>query len=72
MWQAKQENVGETMIKYMQNGPIMPSCESTVVQNDEFLCKLEQKLIHLSAKYGWLNYHGLQKPWISRIFLGIH
>ena len=45
MWQAKQENVGETMIKYMQNGPIMSSY-------DEFLCKLEQKLIHLSAKYG--------------------
>lgn len=34
------------------NGPIMPSCESKVVQNDEFLSKLEKELIILSAKYG--------------------
>lgn len=52
MWQAKEVNMSESMIKHLQNGPIMPSCESTVVQNDEFLCKLEQKLIDLSAKYG--------------------
>ena len=43
---------GENMIEYLQNGPIMPSCESKVVQNDEFLSKLEQKLILLSEKYG--------------------
>nr|WP_295001296.1 hypothetical protein [uncultured Methanobrevibacter sp.] len=40
------------MIKHLQNGPIMPSSESKVVQNDAFLTKLEQKLILLSAKYG--------------------
>ena len=34
------------------NGPIMPSSESKVVQNDQFLSKLEQELISLSAKYG--------------------
>ena len=40
------------MIEHLQNGPIMPSSESEVVQNDAFLTKLEQKLILLSAKYG--------------------
>ncbi len=40
------------MLRHELNGPIMPSRESKVVQNDEFLTKLEQKLIHLSDKYG--------------------
>lgn len=40
------------MLKHLINGPIMPSYESEVVQNDEFLSKLEKKLILLSAKYG--------------------
>lgn len=40
------------MLKHLINGPIMPSGESEVVQNDEFLSKLEKKLILLSAKYG--------------------
>ena len=40
------------MLEHLQNGPIMPSSESKVVQNDEFLSKLEQKLIKLSSKYG--------------------
>ena len=39
------------MLKHLINGPIMPSCESEVVQNDEFLSKLEKKLIFLSKKY---------------------
>ena len=40
------------MLKHLINGPIMPSCESEIVQNDGFLSKLEKKLIFLSAKYG--------------------
>ena len=44
--------IGEKMLRHELNGPIMPSCESEVVRNDEFLTKLEQKLIYLSAKYG--------------------
>lgn len=40
------------MFKYDLNGPIMPSSESKIVQNDAFLSKLEQKLIILSAEYG--------------------
>lgn len=40
------------MLKHLLNGPIMPSCDSQVVQNDEFLSKLESKLIELSEKYG--------------------
>jgi len=40
------------MLKHLINGPIMPSYESEVVQNDEFLSKLEKKLILLSKKYG--------------------
>lgn len=40
------------MLRHLQNGPIMPSSESKVVQNDEFLSKLEKELIVLSAKYG--------------------
>ena len=40
------------MIRCDCNGKIMLSCESKVVQNDEFLFKLEKKLITLSEKYG--------------------
>jgi hypothetical protein len=40
------------MLEHLQKGTIMPSSESKVVQNDEFLSKLEQKLIKLSSKYG--------------------
>ena len=40
------------MLQHRLNGPIMPSCESKTVQNDEFLSKLEQKLKSLSAEYG--------------------
>lgn len=40
------------MLRHLQNGPIMSSSESKVVQNDEFLSKLEKELIVLSAKYG--------------------
>ena len=42
----------DIMLQSDCNGPIMPSCESETVQNDEFLSKLEQKLIALSAEYG--------------------
>ena len=42
----------KTMILHELNGPIMPSCESSVVQNDAFLSKLEKELIVISAKYG--------------------
>ena len=40
------------MIRNDCNGKIMLSCESEIVQNDEFLSKLEKKLITLSKKYG--------------------
>ena len=40
------------MIECLLNGPIMPSSESEIVKNDEFLSKLEKKLISLSEKYG--------------------
>lgn len=40
------------MLRHELNGPIMPSSESPVVQNDAFLSKLEHELIHLSAKHG--------------------
>jgi hypothetical protein len=40
------------MIEHELNGPIMPSSKSKTVQNDEFLTKLEAKLIELSEKYG--------------------
>ena len=48
-------NIKKTVDKMLRcdcNGKIMPSCESEVVQNDEFLSKLEKKLITLSEKYG--------------------
>ena len=42
----------DTMIRNDCNGKLMLSCESEIVQNDEFLSKLEKKLITLSEKYG--------------------
>ena len=43
---------GEKMIRRDCNGTLMLSSESTVVKNDEFLSKLEKKVISLSDKYG--------------------
>lgn len=40
------------MIRSDCNGTLMLSSESTVVKNDEFLSKLEKKVISLSDKYG--------------------
>lgn len=40
------------MLRSDCNGTIMLSSESEIVKNNEFLSKLEQKLIDLSARYG--------------------
>ena len=45
---------GEKMLQNRLNGPIMPSCESKTVQNDEFLSKLEQKLKSLKCRI-WIG-----------------